>query len=181
MDGSRSQNRNIYLIGYRCTGKSVVGRALADALGRPFIDADDEMVRTHGMTIQHIVRAQGWEGFRKKEAHVLERISSLQGHVIATGGGVVLSPDNVSRMKQSGTVVWLRATPETIRQRLDGDTKTEQLRPSLTSKGVEDEVEEVLKHREPLYADAAHYAIDTDDNDVETICRGLIELMPAAV
>ena len=181
MDGSRSQNRNIYLIGYRCTGKSVVGRALAEALDRPFIDADDEMVRTHGMTIQHIVRAQGWEGFREKETQVLDRISHLQGHVIATGGGVVLSPENVSSMKRSGTVVWLRAVPETIRQRLQADTHTDQLRPSLTSKGVEDEVEEVLNYREPFYSDAAHCTVDTDGMDVDAICRRILETISANI
>jgi len=172
---------NIYLIGYRCTGKSVVGRALAEALDRPFIDADDELVRTHGMTIQHIVRAQGWEGFRKKEIQVLDRISDLTGHVIATGGGVVLSDDNVARMKQSGTVVWLRATTDTIRQRLQADIKAEQLRPSLTSKGAEEEVEEVLKYREPLYTKAAHCTIDTDGVDVKTICRRILETISDAV
>ncbi|CAB5152524.1 Shikimate kinase I (EC [Olavius algarvensis associated proteobacterium Delta 3] len=173
--GGRS---NIYLVGYRCTGKSVVGRALAEDLGRPFIDADDELVRTHGMTVQHIVRAQGWAGFREKEKRVLDRISQLRRHVIATGGGAVLSPDNIARMRQSGTVVWLRATPDTIRQRLLADTHTGQLRPSLTSKGVDDEIEEVLKNREPLYQMAAHYSVETDGVDVASICRQVLEMIP---
>jgi len=181
MDGSRSKNRNIYLIGYRCTGKSVVGRTLAEALDRPFMDTDDELVRTHGMTIQHIVQAQGWEGFREKERHVLARISRLHGRVIATGGGIVLSSDNIDRIRQTGKAVWLRATPETIRQRLQADTKTEQLRPSLTSKGVADEVEEILKYREPLYTKTAHCTIDTDGLDVQTICRRIMEAIPDAV
>lgn len=171
---------NIYLIGYRCTGKSLVGRALAEALGLPFIDADDELVQTHGMTIQHIVRAQGWDGFREKEKRVLDRISQLHGHIVATGGGVILSPDNILTMRQSGTVVWLRATPATIRQRLTTDSRTQQLRPSLTSKGVDAEVEEVLKHREPLYTRAAHVTLDTDTCSVETVCLQILAMIPDA-
>ena len=168
---------NIYLIGYRCTGKSVVGRALAETLGRPFLDADDELVRAHGMTIQHIVRAQGWDGFREKESRVLERIRRLDGHVVATGGGVILSPDNVEKMRHSGVVVWLRATPATIRQRLETDVRTDPLRPSLTSKGVVDEVEDVLKKREPLYRMAAHHTLDTDESSVDAISKKILAMV----
>jgi shikimate kinase len=165
---------NIYLIGYRCTGKTTVGRWLAGKLGWSFVDSDEEIVRAHGMTILHIVRAQGWEGFRKKEKEALSRIGRLDRHVVATGGGAVLDPENVWRMKDTGTAFWLKASPETIRSRMAIDGGTGPLRPSLTSKGTEQEVEAVLTQRMPLYAGAAEFSVDTDDRTPEEIGQEIL-------
>jgi len=92
---------NIYLIGYRCTGKSSVGKSLAKILGWSFLDADVELVKEYKITISEIVATEGWESFRKKEKHVLKRLSSLDKHVIATGGGAILDEENVKNMKKS--------------------------------------------------------------------------------
>jgi shikimate kinase len=165
---------NIYLIGYRCTGKTTVGRWLADRLGWGFVDSDEEIVRTHGMTIQHVVRAQGWEAFREKERQALARIARLDSHVVATGGGAVLDPGNVRRMKDTGTIYWLKATPGVIRRRMSGDGATGTLRPSLTSRGTDDEVEPVLAQRTPLYRAAADVDVDTDGRSPEEIGQEII-------
>jgi len=168
---------NLYLVGYRCAGKTTVGRWLADRLGWSFVDSDEEIVRAHGMTILHIVRAQGWEGFRLKEKDALSRIARLDRHVVATGGGAVLDPENVRQMKDTGTVVWLKADPETIRRRLDADGAAGPLRPSLTSTGTEQEVEAVLAERTPLYREAADLEVETDGLAPEDIGRRILETM----
>ena len=165
---------NLYLVGYRCAGKTTVGRWLADRLGWAFVDSDEEIVRAHGMTILHVVRAQGWQGFRVKEKEAVSRIAGLDRHVVATGGGAVLDPENVRQMKDTGTVVWLKADPETIRRRLDADGAAGPLRPSLTSTGTEQEVEAVLAERTPLYVDAADVAIDTDQRSPEEIGKEIL-------
>ncbi len=167
---------NIYLIGYRCTGKSTVGRWLAEQLGWAFVDSDEEIVRTHGMTIQHIVAAQGWEGFRIKEKRAMERICAMDRRVVGTGGGVILDPDNVSRMQKTGVVFWLKAGPRTIRQRMKKD-RSGPLRPSLTATGTDREVEEVLSQREPLYRRAAEFAIETDGLSPESVGQQVAERM----
>ena len=165
---------NIYLIGYRCTGKTTVGRWLADRLGWRFVDSDEEIVRTHGMTIQHVVRAQGWDAFREKEREALARIGRLDRHVVATGGGAVLDPENVRSMKSTGSVFWLKATPETIRHRMRKDEATGTLRPSLTSRGPGDEVEEVLAKRTAVYRNSADIEVDTDGRTPEAVGREIL-------
>ena len=161
---------NIYLIGYRCTGKSSVGKSLAKILGWSFIDADIELVKEHGMTISEIVATQGWESFRKKEKAVIKKLSSLDKHVIATGGGAILDEENVKNMKKSGVSIWLRANPETVKDRILKDETTEDLRPSLTSKGLMEEIEETLIYRNPFYEKAMDFFVDTDNLDIENVC-----------
>jgi shikimate kinase len=169
---------NIYLIGYRCTGKSTVGRWLADRLGWEFVDSDEEIVRTHGMTIQHIVAAQGWQGFREKEKRVMERICALDRCIVGTGGGVVLDEDTVRRMQETGVVFWLQAGPETIRQRMKKDEAAGPLRPSLTSTAADQEVEEVLLQREPLYRHGAEFEIETDGLSPEAVGERILHFAP---
>ena len=168
---------NIYLVGYRCTGKTTVGRWLAGHLGWMFVDSDEEIVRAHGMTILHIVRAQGWEAFRKKEKDAFRRIARLDRHVVATGGGAVLEPENVGSMKQTRTVFWLKTTSETIRCRMSEDEETTMLRPSLTSKGTECEVEAVLAERTSAYRRAADVEIDTDGRSPEEVGREILAVL----
>ena len=161
---------NIYLIGYRCTGKSSVGKFLAKKLGWQFIDADIELVKEHGMTISEIVAEQGWESFRKKEKAIIKRLNSLDEYVIATGGGAILDEENVKNMKKSGISIWLRANPETVKDRILKDETTEDSRPSLTSKGLMEEIEETLIYRNPFYENAMDFSVDTDNIDIENVC-----------
>ena len=109
---------NLFLIGYRCTGKSSVGRSLSARLGRTFVDTDSLLVSDHGMTIKKIVDTYGWEVFRQIEHATVKLVCSMDRRVVATGGGVVLNADNLKLMKEGGRIVWLRATPETIKTRI---------------------------------------------------------------
>ena len=92
---------NLYLIGYRCTGKTSVGKYLAGVINRPFIDADVKITRELESTISDFVRVNGWKAFREKERGVMAQLTALENNVIATGGGVVLDESNVKNMKKS--------------------------------------------------------------------------------
>ena len=168
---------NIFLIGYRCTGKTSVGKSLAETLGWSFVDADSRLVEEYGMTIKEMVAAQGWDAFREKERTILKGICALDRQVIATGGGVILNNNNVTDMKNSGIVVWLRATPETIKKRIVQDEKTEDQRPSLTAKGLIEEIEETLLNRNPLYENAMNFFVDTDSLSIDEICDIVVKKM----
>ena len=98
---------NIILIGMPGCGKSSVGKALAAALNRPFIDADEEIVRRAGCSIPEIFAAQGEVGFRRAESAVLADLGKQSGIVLATGGGCVTRPENYPALHQNGCIVWL--------------------------------------------------------------------------
>ena len=160
---------NLFLIGYRCTGKTQVGKSLAERLGRPFLDTDAEVVRETGRSISDLVNRHGWIFFRQQERRILQRMCDKNDHVIATGGGIILNPHNVVDMSASGRVVWLRARPATIADRMSGDSHTRVQRPSLTGKTPVEEIEETLTERLPLYESAMHTAVDTDGLRIDEI------------
>jgi len=168
---------NIYLIGYRCCGKTSVGKALSKLLGRPFLDTDAAVVQKAGMSISEIVAQSGWEAFRNIEKSVITQTTLLDHHIIATGGGVILNPDNVRNMKKAGRVIWLRVSPETVRTRMAADFQTGIQRPDLTTTGSMNEIEAVLLSRQPLYEKASDVVLDTDIQGVEAICQKILNAL----
>ncbi len=162
---------NIVLIGYRCTGKSTVGRILSKKLGWNFVDTDELIEKKEGKSIEEIVSEKGWREFRRIEKEVIEEVSRYRNQVISTGGGAVLDKENRERLKKNGFIVWLRAKPETIKERMLRDKK----RPSLTGKAPEEEIEEVLKEREPIYRECSDLIIDTDHICQKKIAERIIE------
>jgi shikimate kinase len=165
-----SDHPPVSLIGYRGTGKSTVARLLAQRLGRDFFDADDELEARAGKTIREVFAEEGEPGFRDREADVLAELCRRGRCVIATGGGVVLRPDNRRRLKERTFPVWLTADPETIWQRLQQDDSTSARRPALTVGGLE-EVRQLLAAREPLYRDCARWAVDTAARTPEEVAN----------
>ena len=165
---------NLFLIGYRCTGKSSVGRLLAARLARPFVDTDSLIVSDNGMSIRKIVISQGWQAFRRLERSVLNQICSLDRQVVATGGGIVLDADNIELMKDCGRVIWLKATADTIKGRMEKDKDSVAFRPALTSQDSISEIEETLAERQPLYHGAMDFAVDTDHCKVDDICAAIM-------
>ncbi len=149
---------NLVLIGYRGTGKSTIARGLSERLGMPAMGLDAEIVRRAGKTIQEIVAEVGWPGFRDLEAEVVRDAAAGSGRIIDTGGGAVLRPENVERLRESGILFLLTATVADIVRRIGGDDG----RPSLTGKkSFVEEVEEVLAERRPEYEAAADETVDT--------------------
>jgi len=171
---------NIYLIGYRCTGKSSVGKLLAANLGMKFTDTDVELVNRAKKSISEIVEKSGWDEFRRIEKNIIRELSALEKHVVATGGGAVLDGDNTVYMKKTGIVVWLRATSLTIRERIKKDHGTKDFRPALTEKGTFGEIDEILLTRNRFYEEAMDFYIDTDYLDIGGVCRDIIKLIETA-
>jgi shikimate kinase len=166
---------NIFLIGYRCAGKTTVGRSLAKRLERLFFDTDLELVKEQGMNISEIVSKKGWKAFRDTEKRVIQCTCGRDNQVVATGGGVVLDEENVKRMKDSGVLVWLRADIKTIEKRIIEDNATQDFRPALTSKGSVEEIQETLLVRNPFYERAMDFFVDTDFMDIEAVCDAIIQ------
>src|SRR5215475_13362099 len=131
----------IFLIGYRGTGKTSVARELAAKLGVSWIDADALLEERAGKTIREIFDSEGEASFRDRESAVLQELATFDG-VVATGGGVVLRPENQEILKRS-KVVWLTAPANVIWRRLQADTSTADRRPNLAQGGLA-EVESLL-------------------------------------
>ncbi len=166
------KKNNIVLIGYRGTGKSTVGRILAEQLGLELIGLDAAIVELAGRDIPAIVAEHGWDHFRDLETKVVEQSVSGTGRLLDCGGGVILRPENVKLLKAAGPVFWLKASIDTVIERIKDGTD----RPSLTGeKSFVDEVAQVLEERLPLYRAAADYEVDTDGKLPEQIAREISE------
>jgi shikimate kinase len=170
------RHSRILLVGYRGSGKSTVARLLADLLGWASIDADDEIEHRAGMTIRQLFETEGEAGFRRRESAILGELCQLQDHVIATGGGVVLSAANREQLKRAGRVVWLTADVETIRDRMEKDHSTSERRPALTV-GGRAEIEELLRVREPLYRAVADHIVDTSGRMPEEVVVAIHQIL----
>ena len=163
---------NIVLIGYRGTGKSTVAKILSARLKWPRFNLDDAIVQDRGMSIPQMVEKHGWEFFRDVEARIVEIASNRDKIIIDAGGGIVVRPKNIERLRQNGVIIWLKARPETIIRRIKDNTN----RPSLTGKkSFLEEVQEVLAERTPKYQAAAHVVIDTDNLSPQDVVKKIIE------
>ena len=91
----------------------MVGKLLSERLGWPFIDTDSLLVSDSGKSIREIVKSHGWDRFRRMERAIIIKVCALDRRIVATGGGVVLNEANVNQMKNSGKLIWLKATAET--------------------------------------------------------------------
>ncbi|MBW1719285.1 MAG: shikimate kinase [Deltaproteobacteria bacterium] len=164
---------NIVLIGYRGTGKSVVGELLAARLRMQCIGMDTEIVKRAGMSIPEIVEKYGWEKFRDIESEEAREVSGFDNVVIDTGGGVIERPKNIEALKINSRIFWLKASVDEIVSRIHGDTE----RPALTAgKTFTEEVTEVLERRIPKYKSAAKYEIDTDELTPEQVADRIIKI-----
>ena len=166
---------NLFLIGYRCSGKTTVGKTIAKNLGWAFVDADAMLTAACGKSIKEIIDTDGWASFRRMEHLTLKQICAKKRQVVATGGGVVLDAANIDVMKTSGQVVWLNASADTIRSRMRADTNTEHLRPALTEKGTLAEIEDLLAERRPHYERASDFLVQTDGIPVAEIAQRILD------
>ena len=172
---------NIVLMGYRCTGKSSVGRMLAGMLRLPFYDTDEMVLRRSGRTVAEIVQAGGWPAFRVAERETVRELAGVDGSVIAIGGGTPLDPENAGILKRNGFFVWLSAGSETIVRRLEGGCGNDGQRPPLSNGATAGETERMLRERIPVYRSLADLAIETGERTVEEIAEQIRAEMKQAM
>lgn len=147
---------NIYLIGLMGAGKTTIGRQLAKRLGRLFFDSDHEIVERTGVPIPTIFEIEGEAGFRRREVQTIFELTEQQGIVMATGGGVVLDPENRRRLHNTGWVVYLNVPPLMLYQR----TRYDRNRPLLQVENPLSRLETLHEERDPLYREAAHMVVE---------------------
>jgi shikimate kinase len=164
---------NLVLIGYRGSGKTVVGELLATRFQMPYIGMDDMIVERAGMPTKEIVDKYGWPRFRDMESEIVQEVSGRDNVIVDTGGGVIERPENIEALKKNACIFWLKGSVDTIVLRIQTCTE----RPSLTpGKTFTEEVAEVLERRTPKYKSAADYAIDTDGLSLEQIADKIVFL-----
>ncbi|SKA69706.1 shikimate kinase AroL [Desulfobaculum bizertense] len=166
---------NIYLVGMRASGKTTLGKLLAQKLSRPFLDTDDVFVEQHGQSIADFVAANGWGAFRDAEAEILRSVSKSKGQVISTGGGMVLRQENRELMHRSGPVFYLYAEVPVLVQRLQADPLQDQ-RPSLAHSSLEDDLRAAFAERESLYLGVAHFVLPAVESLQDTLADALDKL-----
>jgi shikimate kinase len=162
--------KNIILIGFMGTGKTVTGRVLAEQTGMELVDMDSIIEERAGRPISKIFATEGEAAFRDMERALAHELAQRGGLIISTGGGVVLDPGNMTDFHRSGLVVCLTASPETIFQRLENDKS----RP-LLSGDKKEQIRTLLETRRPLY-DAVEHQIDGDRLNPEDRAEAILKL-----
>jgi len=150
--------KNIVLVGPMGCGKTTVGRRLANTLNQDFFDTDHEIIKKTGVSIDHIFDIEGEEGFRQRESEALESLCDMKNVVIATGGGVVLLPQNRVVLKSTGVVVYLLSSVDQLLRR----TAKSKTRPLLeNSSDRQKTITEIVNARDKYYREVATIVIDT--------------------
>ena len=162
---------SIALIGFMGTGKTVVGKLLAERLGKEFLELDALIEQKAGKTIPEIFQWEGEAAFRQLEIEAAKQVSQRKNVVIACGGGVVLNKINIDRLKKESLLVYLKASPEVILRRTSSDTSE---RPLLKADNRALAVKELLRFRKPFYERAADITIDTSRLDVDSVVAQII-------
>jgi 3-dehydroquinate synthase len=161
---------NIFLVGLMGAGKTTVGRALAKRLNKKFVDSDHEIEARTGASIPLIFEIEGEQSFRQREAEVIRDMSALDDIVLATGGGAVLNPETRAYLKERGTVIYLRASVNSVMQRTAHDKN----RPLLQTADPRKTIEELSRTREPFYNEVADIVIDTGRPNVQFLMQSIL-------
>lgn len=164
---------NVVLIGFMGTGKSTIGRDLAEKLEMDYKDTDTMIQEKMGMPISEIFEKYGEDYFREVEGKVVEEASNATNTIIICGGGVVLNKKNVEFLKKKGRLVLLKAQPETIHKRLHGDESRPVLRGCFSLAGLQ----ELMTQRNEAYNDAADITVETDYCTVDEISTKIITML----
>ncbi|MFC2065963.1 shikimate kinase [Chloroflexota bacterium] len=163
---------SIALIGFMGAGKTVTGRALAEKLGREFVELDFLIEKKAGKTIPEIFRQDGEICFRELEIEVAREVAGRKNAVIACGGGIVLNKINIDRLKKECIIVYLAASPNEILKRTSGD---ESVRPVLEASDKALHIKELLRFRKPFYERAADIKINTSKLGINSVAEQIIE------
>ena len=152
-------------------GKTTIGRSLAKRLGSTFVDSDREIEARTGVSIPTVFEIEGEEGFRKREAQVIADLSLASGQVVATGGGVVLRPENRAAMASSGFVIYLNVPPYTLWER----TRNDRNRPLLQVEDPLSKLKELYAQRDPFYREVADLVIDGGRTNTHSLLQLIVE------
>ncbi|MBI5415783.1 MAG: shikimate kinase [Candidatus Omnitrophica bacterium] len=164
--------KNIALIGFMGSGKSVVSKKLAVILKREAISTDEWIERREGRSIPRIFEESGEPYFREQETRAVREVAGKESVVIDCGGGVVLDPRNIKELRKKGVIVFLAASPETVYQRV----KDKEDRPLLKTADPQARIRQLMDQRKPFYA-LADYTVATDKKSVRQICEEIIRLL----
>lgn len=157
---------NIILIGYMGAGKSTVGKKLAKVRAYEFIDTDQWIEKQENRSIPEIFAKEGEEYFRCLETECIRRLlKEEKGKVISVGGGLPVREENRELLKQLGTVIYLKATPETIYERVKEDTN----RPLLQTENPKERIRTMMEEREPFYQQASHIVLSVEEKSVDQL------------
>jgi shikimate kinase/3-dehydroquinate synthase len=172
---SDCKKNNIFLVGLMGAGKTTIGRLLARRLDMTFIDSDHEIEARTGASIPWIFEIEGEASFRKREADVIRDLTGQKGIVLATGGGAVLDPRSRALLAERGTVLYLRASVNSILQRTAHDRN----RPLLQTADPRRKLEDLTSQREPLYREIADLVIDTGRPNVQSMVQTILDQLAA--
>lgn len=164
--------RNIVLVGFMGTGKTVTGRALAAKLGREFLELDEIIENKEGISVREIFERKGEPYFRKIEQEAVKESAGRDGVVISAGGGAIIDKKNLENLKKNGLIVCLDASPGVILDR----TKDLDSRPLLNVLNPEEQIKELLKKRASYYR-KADFHVDTDGLSAEEVADKIIRWM----
>ena len=153
------------------SGKTEVGKILAKRLGLPFVDMDEEIERSEGLSIPEIFSRKGEEYFRKRETEILKKIAENSGCVVSTGGGVVTREENWEILRK-GITIYLSLTEEEACRRLKGVNN----RPLLEGGKREERISFLLRRRLPLY-EKADFKVETTGRSIEEVVKEIIQLL----
>jgi len=162
---------NIVLIGLMGVGKTSIGRQLAKELNLSFYDSDQEIEKRTGATIPWIFDLEGEAGFRQRESKTITELMTLNNIVLATGGGVILNPENRQTLATHGIVIYLQANLDTLVER----TSRNQNRPLLANTNPQEILEKLLAQRDPLYRETADLVYSTSANNINKIVQQIVQ------
>jgi shikimate kinase len=163
--GTGPEKKNVYIIGFMCSGKTAVGKLLAARLSMDFADTDALVVAADGRTIPEIFAASGEEYFRSLETECLKSLAKASGIVVATGGGIVMREENMRLMSSSGTILRLTVSPEDVAARA-GELSE---RPLLNTANPMERIARLMRDRESNYR-RADISVDTHGKSAEQVC-----------
>jgi shikimate kinase len=168
------EKNSIALIGFMATGKTTVGKALAEYLGDAykFIETDQIIIETVGKMIPEIFSEEGEEKFREYEIIACKKVSNLANIVVSCGGGVVLNKVNIENLKKNCYIILLEASIKEIFRRAMKDGK--ETRPVINKEDPKKEIEKVLIFRKPYYQAAAEFIIDTTSKEIRDIVEEIV-------
>lgn len=166
----KTKKNNLFLVGPMGAGKTSVGRFLAKRLDKIFYDTDEEIEKRLGASLTWIFDLEGMQGYRQREARVIDELTHLADTVISTGGGCVETPEVRDYLQQRGTVIYMEVSLQTQLERLKRDKK----RPLLQGENPQDVLIQLWEKREPYYETIADFTIATDQGSVRDVCESIL-------